>query len=223
MRIRKLLLSTLIVACCIGVAQAQEPAATASPAASPSPEVSAAKRALIKDILDVTNTRESSEAMFTAQFDELSKTLPDIVWQSISRMAEFKRLTPAQQEELRAGMKERSARFAQHLKELFLARIDMKQIVEDISYSSYDKHFTEAELKDLAAFYRSDTGQKVIKEMPALFAESIARAGELISPKLKDIVDDAERSETADLTKEIEKLLQTAPKAPGKKRATRRH
>lgn len=221
MRLIKVWLLTLILACCLGVAQAQEPKVTASPAAGPTPEMSAAKRALIKEMLELTNSRESSEGMFTAQFDEITKQMPDIVWQSISSMDEYKKLSPAQQQEVRTRINERSVRFAEQVKALFLARIDMKQLVEDISYAVYDKHFTEAELKDLVAFYQSDTGKKVIREMPALFAESIAKGGEIISPKVKDIIEETKRIETADLAREIVRLYQTAPKKPVKK-TTRR-
>jgi uncharacterized protein len=222
----KSLFFTLIFAYCVAVARAQEPAVTASPApsptASPAPEVSAAKRALIKEILEITNSRETAEGMFTAQFDELNRQMPDVVWQSLSSMDAYKKLAPAQQEELRTRLKERSDRFAQRLKELFLARVDMKQLTEEISYVVYDKHFTEVELKDLVAFYGSATGKKVIREMPALMAESMAKAGDFIGPKVRDIIEDIKKTETAELAQEIEKLLLTEPKTPAKKRTTRR-
>src|SRR6185295_6361496 len=142
----KLVLSGLILVFCVGRVSAQEPATstTTIPAPSPVVEVSAAKRALIKEILDLTNSREASESMFSAQFDEMQKQMPNIMWESISSMIEFKRLTTAQQDEVRLKMNERSARAAQHIKELFLQRIDMKRMIEEISYVVYDKHFTEA-------------------------------------------------------------------------------
>ena len=37
----------------------------------------------------------------------------------------------------------------------------------------YEKHFTEKELDDLIAFYRTPTGQKAIKELPALMQEFV--------------------------------------------------
>lgn len=36
----------------------------------------------------------------------------------------------------------------------------------------YDKHFTEAEIDAITAFYRSPTGQKMLSKMPAIIAES---------------------------------------------------
>jgi len=37
----------------------------------------------------------------------------------------------------------------------------------------YEKHFTENELDDLIAFYRTPTGQKAVKELPALMQEFV--------------------------------------------------
>jgi hypothetical protein len=36
----------------------------------------------------------------------------------------------------------------------------------------YQSHFTEADLEQILAFYSSPTGQKVLKEMPAMMAEA---------------------------------------------------
>lgn len=44
--------------------------------------------------------------------------------------------------------------------------------------TAYASHFTEAELKELIAFYRSPTGMKLVKELPAVLEESFARARE---------------------------------------------
>ena len=40
----------------------------------------------------------------------------------------------------------------------------------------YAKHFTEQELKDMVAFYRSPLGQKMLKEEPIALDESFKRA-----------------------------------------------
>jgi hypothetical protein len=213
----------ILLLTCFALSQAQEPATTPKPEVVPKQEVSAEKRALIKQILDETNSQQNADAIFSAQFDEMIKQMPDIQWQAISSTDEFKRLTPTLQAEVRQKFDENLARVSKRVKELFLQRINMKQMVEDISYSVYDKHFTEAELRDLVAFYGSATGKKVIAEMPALFAESIAKGSEIIGPKVKGIIDEIEKEQTNDLSHEIDALLKSAPKPPPKKRtATRR-
>jgi hypothetical protein len=212
----------LLLLSSFGVSQAQQVETLPKPEAMPKQEVSPEKRALVKQILDLTNSRQSSEAIFNAQFDEMEKQMPDIQWQAISSMEEFKKLTLAQQEDLRTRVKQSSTRQARRIKELFLQRIDMKQLVEDISYAVYDKHFTEAELSDLVAFYSSPTGKKVVAETPALFAESIAKAAELIAPRVKQIVEETSKDQTNELEQEVQQLLKTKPSTTAKKPASRR-
>ncbi|MCU1264478.1 MAG: hypothetical protein JWM21_796 [Acidobacteria bacterium] len=211
----------IILLCCLAASQAQEAAATPKPEA-PKQEVSATKRTLIKQILDLTNAARISEGMFDAQFDEMKKELPAMQLRVISSLDEFKRLSPTQQEEVRTRVKESSDRISKRLKEVFLQRIDLKQLVEEISYSIYDKHFSEGELTDLVTFYKSTTGQKVIAEMPSLFAESIEKSSEIVIPKVKEVVADMQKEQTSQLTKEIDAVLKSSPKSPKKTTSTRR-
>jgi uncharacterized protein len=43
---------------------------------------------------------------------------------------------------------------------------------------AYASHFTEAEMKELLNFYRSTTGQKLVKELPLVLEESFGRVRE---------------------------------------------
>jgi hypothetical protein len=219
MKVKTLSQLLLIVFLSSLTALAQEPTPSPSPSPTPAPAgvLSPEKRALIKEILDQTNTKQTTEAMFNAQFVEMEKQMPDIQWQAISSIDEFKRLTPAQQEEVHLRVKESSTRMIERIRQLFLQRIDMKKVIEDISYDVYDKHFNENELRGLAAFYSSDLGKKVIAEMPTLFAESMTQASNAIFPKVKAMVDEIEKEQSAEMQKEIDYLIRTAPKAPPKK------
>jgi hypothetical protein len=44
----------------------------------------------------------------------------------------------------------------------------------ELTYQIWDKHFTGQEIRDLIRFYQSPTGQKIIRETPALQQESLA-------------------------------------------------
>src|SRR5439155_13694987 len=45
----------------------------------------------------------------------------------------------------------------------------------DAMVPTYQKHFTRGELDALTAFYSSPTGQKILREMPAIMSEAIDR------------------------------------------------
>jgi hypothetical protein len=51
----------------------------------------------------------------------------------------------------------------------------------------YDKYFSEQELTDLVAFYRSATGQKALMVMPELLAESVRRTNDMVGEQVNRI------------------------------------
>lgn len=67
----------------------------------------------------------------------------------------------------------------------------------------YTKGFSETELNELIAFYKSPLGQKVLKQMPALFSESMKMTQSKLEPVVPQINQLLEQ-----MTKEL------APKKP---------
>ncbi len=54
----------------------------------------------------------------------------------------------------------------------------------------YAKHFTEAELKELTAFYKTPLGQKTLQEMPKLMQESMVHSQQKLQklmPEMRQI------------------------------------
>mgnify|MGYP005607049363 FL=1 len=51
----------------------------------------------------------------------------------------------------------------------------------------YTNGFSEAELNQLIAFYKSPLGQKVLKQMPALFSESMKMTQARLEPAVPQI------------------------------------
>ncbi len=66
-----------------------------------------------------------------------------------------------------------AAAFELAITEEMEANIDSLLLMEA---NVYAKHFSEAELRDLAAFYRTGVGQKYITEMPAILNETMPLA-----------------------------------------------
>lgn len=60
-----------------------------------------------------------------------------------------------------------------------------KMLKEDI-VALYDKFYTENEINDLIAFYRTPTGQKVIQKMPEMQNEIMATVMRKYMPKMKE-------------------------------------
>jgi len=73
----------------------------------------------------------------------------------------------------------------------------MKQPITKI----YMKHFTEKEIKDLLAFYKSDTGKKMIAKMPVVMQESMMYSQSLLKGLMPKVME---------ISKEFEKELKVA-------------
>jgi len=58
----------------------------------------------------------------------------------------------------------------------------------EFSATLYAERFTADELEQLAAFYETPLGQKMVAEMPGLMAESSAQVGALIPRRLPELM-----------------------------------
>ena len=56
--------------------------------------------------------------------------------------------------------------------ESFRAEVDIQELVR-MTIPIYDKHFTQAEIRELIAFYQTPLGAKVVEKMPAIAQESM--------------------------------------------------
>jgi hypothetical protein len=201
---------TIIVASlfiwCSTLAVAQDPAPNG-------PSITEEKRALIKELLEVVDTKRSINALYNTMVEEQERNLPDIVWEAVASMPEVKRLSKADQTVLRAQLAQEAKRIGEHIRELFMKKVDLGKLLEDISYVAYDKYFNEEQLKDLIVFYKSPTGKRTIEVMPALFQESMGQTMEAVRPKIGELMNEL-------LKEEGERIQQTVatykPKSPTK-------
>jgi hypothetical protein len=54
-------------------------------------------------------------------------------------------------------------------------------------YPVVDKYYTEDDLKNLIAFYKSPTGRKVLEVMPQMMGDIMVRTNEIIKPRFDEI------------------------------------
>jgi hypothetical protein len=194
-------LACLLLSLSIISARAQDPPGAA-------PAISHEKEALIRELLELTSSQKTIDAMFKVQADEVDKELPQLVWQAVSGMKELKSLTPAQREELRLKVLSSSLGPGRRMYELVQAKIDFHKLIEDISLPLHDKYFTESELRDLVAFYKSPTGKKVIEVMPNLLTATINQTAGAILPRMTAITMQIQEEETRRMEKEIQATVQ---------------
>jgi hypothetical protein len=65
----------------------------------------------------------------------------------------------------------------------------MKEPLIDV----YSKHYSEKEVKDIVAFYKTESGQSMIKKTPAIMSESMFVSKQMMSlfiPKIQKLTED---------------------------------
>ena len=127
----------------------------------------------------------------------------------ISSMVEDDK-TPLSAEEkamLKQSAMEAIDRVTKRVGEFFTKEIDLQKVLTDIAMPVYDQNFSEAELRDLVAFYRSTTGQKTIALMPKLMAETMAGFSEKVLPKMTEFLKKTTDEEFAAIKQKVEQEI----------------
>lgn len=145
------------------------------------------KKKLIGELILLTKTDKQIVEVTDTILKSMEATYPAIIEQTASRQTG---LSEADRKIVVKTMTENFQSFARKFRERLAQEIDYRQYVEDAVYPLYDKFFTERELADLIAFYKTETGQKVITTMPQLFAESSRLSESLLLPKILKLVDE---------------------------------
>lgn len=151
------------------------------------------KQEAIRELLVVTDASKTAMKVMDAMLGEMSRQYPRMAESVVNATPG---LTPVQRQKLKEGLGENQARYLMLFQERIKQRIDLGKVMEDISYSLYDKYFSEDEIRDLAAFYKTTTGKKTLSILPQLLTESIQQAGEKLSPAITSIIMEIMAEET---------------------------
>ena len=169
--------------------------------------ISDSKRQLILELVGIYNEQTSLEKVVDAMLGEMEKVYPSAIADADSK---GKPLTDAQKQDRRDRATESFRRYSARFRERMVKEIDLRKVQDDISIPLYDHFFTEDELRDLIAFYHTPTGQKTLRVLPELLAESIRRTQELIGPAIQRIAGEVLEEEKQELERERTKKVRSA-------------
>ncbi|MEJ7701426.1 MAG: DUF2059 domain-containing protein [Pyrinomonadaceae bacterium] len=163
--------------------------------------VSPEKQALIREFFEASGGQKSAnemvEVMISFQEKEMPKTISSLIEND-------KNLTPTKKQELKRMTTESTERIGKRFREFFTQRINIGQMLEEISLPVYDKNLTDTELRDLITFYRSPTGQKMIAVAPKMALEAMMAFSEKFSPKLQEFMKETAEAELAELKQKLQ-------------------
>ena len=193
----------LAVGLAAGSVRAQEPA------------IAPEKRALIQELLAVTNAKKNAAATMRAISAQAEQDLPRMMVQMVATDPDLK-LTAQQRKDALKIAEESAASGFRRFQTLFAQQVDVGRLVEDLSYPVYDRFFTAGEIKDLIAFYKTPTGKKTLEVTPQLMAETMARTNERLIPVMQQIYRQIVAEEKTELKKRLAMAPSKPPSAPKK-------
>ena len=198
----------------------QQPYTQPSPQASPQQEeIPPQKRALIREYLEVTHVRKTADDILDAALSQAANDLPELLSEMLKSDST---LTAAEREQALQKVNEVTTRIMRRYAE-GIRQINFAQIMEDFTASIANKYFTEDELRDLIAFYRTPTGQKSISVLPRIFAESSSQLRQAIGPQVEHLMSDIVRDELKRLQDDLEwQRSAQRPNRPASSPRTRR-
>jgi hypothetical protein len=155
---------------------------------APKQTITPEKRAAIAELLETMDVKKNALALINSMVEAEGKELPELTWEAISSNKEIQDLTPAEREDLKKTLRDNVIRDSQRIRDLIFKKIDLAALIEEISYTLYDKYYSEGEIKDLTAFYKSPTGRKTLEVMPNLISESMTSTITALKPKMAEIM-----------------------------------
>jgi len=165
----------IVVALIASFALAQ--GACAADAAAPAP----ANTAAVRELLDAMNYR----ATWKASMDQMSKALPNMMrQQGEAAIKADPNLSDAQRQEKLKQMEAELPKVAEVLRGVMSDPAVMAEIESEM-VALYSRHFTTAELKQIAAYYRTPVGIKSLQVMPQVMAESMAISQRVTGPRIQ--------------------------------------
>jgi hypothetical protein len=170
----------IVLAACLALSFAL-PSVHAQNAAPVDPERAAA----VKELLAAMNYRDTMRLTF----EQVQKNLPAIMLQGATGAINANTsLTPAQKQEALA----KAAHEIPQAAAAMATTLADPALMEEMAAAFvplYARHFTAAEIRQLAAFYKTPVGVKMIAVMPQIAGESMQISQQVMMPRISAAIE----------------------------------
>jgi len=145
------------------------------------------KRELIRELYKATQADKLAEQISLTLITQMEAELPKI---TSLRLETRDDLSKKQKAEALKIANESAIRVSNRFRELLPKRINFLEAMEQIFFPLYDKYFTEDELRELVAFYKTPVGQKSLNVLPNLMADALELSNKVFIPKVMEVVNE---------------------------------
>ena len=172
--------AALVVSSAFTPAFAQAPAAAAAVQA-----VDPAAAQAVRDLLDAMKYRD----MLGSVWASMSKQIPQLILQTATNgINADTKLTDVQKKERLDKVAARIPLAVKGMQEIFADPKLLDDMIDEI-VPLYARHFSADELHQMAAFYKSPVGMKVLSTLPAIAAESMQVSQKIMMPRVSKMIE----------------------------------
>jgi len=129
------------------------------------------KKTLIKELLGLMRGSENSGAIANQLMDQLQPAVAGELSNNMRGWMQKQKWPPAEQKRLEALVDETIQRILTRIRAEVPKRANFAELIERVAVEVYNKHFTDAEVKDLIVFYKTSAAQKFARILPQIIAE----------------------------------------------------
>jgi hypothetical protein len=147
-------------------------------------EVSESKRLLIRELLQLSGGGQAAEEVAQLFLVQIGHVYGSMVEEVLASESD---LSAEEKQALREHLADFD-RFAVAFSARFSERIDLDAVLETVYVPLYDRYFTESELGEIVAFYRTPAGRKMIAVLPGLMQDGLQATVPLVQPKVMALV-----------------------------------
>jgi hypothetical protein len=160
------------------------------------------KQAALKELVALVNGDNKAEDILNIMLAQMDASRDMSVKAVINERTD---LTPAEKKALEESILVEMKKSSDRFKAKFISKLNYNEMMSEISYVVYDKHYTLEEIRDLVAFYKTTTGQKVLKTMSPVAEDAMKLTQERLLPKIPVIIQELMEEDR----KEIEQQINT--------------
>jgi hypothetical protein len=134
---------------------------------------------------------------------KINFSVADVQQTLLSLVEQDAELTLAQKTDLKKSAVEAGERLDNEVKVFFSDQSKLTPLSEEVIYQIYDKTFTESELRELVAFYKTSAGQKALAFLPSLSGQVQQAFVNAVSPLLQNYIQPKIEAETEQLKQKL--------------------
>ncbi len=162
-------------------------------------ELTESKHEMIRELLTIVGVAGMAEQMRDHQsIVELMRMQPSYPQMMEFAVSEQADLSEQDRQRLLARLANFDA-FAERFRSLFAERLNFSEIIETVYLPIYDKYFSEEELREMLAFYRTPVGRRSIEVMPSLLQEAGRGIEQAVQPVAVGLIQEIVAEERAKL------------------------